>query len=244
MRNIKLVVTYDGTEFRGWQIQPDQRTVQATLEEAIAAVIGHQASLTSSGRTDAGVHALGHVANFRTSSRLPPERLLAAVNAHLPPDVVVNRVDDVPIEFNANRDARGKWYRYTILCSPVRDVFRRRYVYEVRYPLDSERMHRAARTLVGTHDFRCFETDWPNRATSVRTVTRSQVARVGELIHFDVEADGFLYNMVRAIVGSLVYVGRGHRPVGWLDSLLREGKRKDAGPTAPACGLCLMQVKY
>jgi tRNA pseudouridine38-40 synthase len=244
MRNVKLTIAYDGADFRGWQIQPDQRTVQQTLIDAITAVVGHGVRVTGSGRTDTGVHARGQAANFHTTSLLPCERLLHAINSHLPTDIVVRRVEDALEGFDANRDAQGKWYRYTILNTPLPDIFQVKYAHHVRYPLDADRMDRAARALVGEHDFRCFESEWPNRATSVRTITRSQVARMGELIWYDVAAHGFLYNMVRAIVGSLLLVGMGKQPVEWLARLVRTGLRKDAGPTAPACGLCLMNVTY
>jgi len=244
MRNVKLVLAYDGTDFKGWQTQRRQRTVQQTVEEAIAAVAGERVRLRASGRTDAGVHAQGQVANFHTASGIPIERFPAAINANLPADVVVRRAEVMPEGFDANRDAVEKWYRYTILCSAFRDVFRGRFATVYHHPLDADRMHRAARALRGTHDFRCFETQWPNRTSSVRTVTRCQVARTGDTITVDVAADGFLYNMVRAIVGSLVAVGDGRRPVGWIARLVRLGRRTDAGPTAPPQGLCLMQVTY
>jgi tRNA pseudouridine38-40 synthase len=245
MRNIKLTISYDGTDFNGWQTQPGYRTVQEVLENAIADLTGEpRIRLNASGRTDAGVHAVGQVANFYTASRLPPDKLLRAVNARLPPDVIVRDAAEVPEAFDANHDALRKLYRYVIHDHPVPDVFLRRYCCQSRHRLDAAAMARAAEALKGRHDFRCFETEWPNRMSSVRTITHLAVNRVGDWIWLDVEADGFLYNMVRAIAGTLMYVGRGYWPEAQVAMILEAGDRKLAGPTAPAAGLFLMRVSY
>jgi len=244
MRNLKLTLRYDGTDFNGWQTQPGCRTVQDTLEQAVAAVTGARSHANASGRTDAGVHAVGQVVNFHTETRLRPDVLLRAINAHLPDDVVVREASEVGQSFDANKDAVRKLYRYVIRDNPVGDPFLRRFAAPCKVRLDAAAMARAARVLVGTHDFHSFETEWPNRASSVRTVTRLAVNRAGEYIWIDVEADGFLYNMVRALAGTLINVGRGFWPEAKVAEILSAEDRKEAGPTAPACGLFLMRVSY
>src|SRR5215475_12340571 len=245
MRNIKLVLSYDGTEFQGWQTQPGFRTVQETLEQAIAKLTGEERiRVNASGRTDAGVHALGQVVNFYTAAQYAPDVLVRAINANLSSDVVVREAADVPQSFDANHDAKLKLYRYVIHDGPVPDVFMRRYCCQSRHRLDDAAMRRAAEPLKGRHDFHSFETDWPNRMSSVRTITHLEVNRSGDCISIDVEADGFLYNMVRAIAGTLMNVGRGYCPEAQVAEILNAEDRTQAGPTAPAQGLFLMRVTY
>ncbi len=244
MRNLKLTLSYDGTDFNGWQTQPGYRTVQETLESAIASLTGEKARVNASGRTDAGVHAVGQVVNFYSNTAHPPDVLVRAVNAHLPPDVVVTGALDVPEAFDANRDAKLKLYRYLIHDGPVPDLFLRRFYFQSRHPLDVVAMRLAAEPLKGRQDFHSFETDWPNRMSSVRTISHLSVNRLGPWIWLDVEADGFLYNMVRSIAGTLIDVGRGHWPVARVAEILGALERSEAGPTAPAKGLFLMRVTY
>jgi tRNA pseudouridine38-40 synthase len=245
MRNIKLTLSYDGSEFHGWQTQPGMRTIQETLEQAIAALTGEERIvLNASGRTDAGVHAVAQVANFRTTTLHAPAVILRAVNARLPQDVIITQSEEVPEAFDANRDAVRKMYRYVIHDGEVPDLFLRRYAHHARCQLDAAAMSRAAACLRGTHDFRCFETEWPNRATSVRTITHVSINRFGDWIWLDVEADGFLYNMVRAIAGTLINIGRGYWPESRMSEIIEKGDRTEAGPTAPALGLFLMRVAY
>jgi tRNA pseudouridine38-40 synthase len=244
MRNLRLLLAYDGTNFHGWQYQPGLRTVQQTLEETIAALTGERLRVNASGRTDTGVHAVGQVVNFFSATSLPVETLVRALNAHLPEDVVVREVAEMPEAFDANRDAKRKLYRYIIHDGAVPDLFMRRYCHHSCYRLDAAAMARAAACLRGTHDFRCFETEWPNRASSVRTITHLAINRFADWIWLDVEADGFLYNMVRAIAGTLINVGRGYWPETKVAAILEAGDRKQAGPTAPARGLFLMRVIY
>jgi tRNA pseudouridine38-40 synthase len=244
MRNFKLTLSYDGTDFSGWQFQPGRRTVQEVLEQAIATVIGARPHANASGRTDAGVHAVGQVVNFHGATRLPPNTLLRAINSNLPPDVVVREACVVGEKFDATRDAVRKMYRYVIRDNPVGDPFQRRYQAWIFQRLDPAAMARAAQALIGKHDFHSFESEWPNRATSVRTITHLSVERVGEQIWIDAEADGFLYNMVRAIAGTLINVGRGFWPEAKVAEILAAEDRNVAGPTAPACGLFLMRVTY
>jgi tRNA pseudouridine38-40 synthase len=245
MRNIRLTISYDGTDFHGWQMQPGQRTVQETLEKALADLTGEpRVRLNASGRTDTGVHAVGQVVNFHSTTHLPPDAILRAVNARLPPDVVIREAAEVPDDFDANRDAKRKLYRYIINDAAVPDLFLRRYCCQARSRLDAVAMAGAAAILRGTHDFHSFETDWPNRASSVRTITRLTVNRLSDWVWIDVEADGFLYNMVRAIAGTLMNVGRGYWPQSEVEAILRACDRSRAGPTAPAQGLFLMRVTY
>lgn len=244
MRNLKLTLSYDGTDFFGWQTQPGFRTVQETLEQAIHKLTGEKVHANASGRTDSGVHALGQVANFYSNTRLEPETLVRAINAHLPPDVVVREAVDVPEVFDANHDARRKLYRYVIHDGLVEDPFLRRYCYHTKRRLDVEAMRRSAEVLKGRHDFHSFETEWPNRMSSVRTITHLGLSRFGDWIWLDVEADGFLYNMVRAIAGTLINVGRGYWPESQVAQILHAEDRAQAGPTAPAQGLFLVRVTY
>lgn len=245
MRNLRITLSYDGSDFNGWQTQPGYRTVQETLETAIAKLTGEpRVRVNASGRTDAGVHALGQVANFYSVTHLPATKLVLAINAHLPPDVVVREVEDVAQAFDANHDAVRKLYRYVVHDGPVESPFLRRYACHSRRPLDAVAMGRAAESLRGRHDFHSFETEWPNRMSSVRTITHLVVNRCGEYIWIDVEADGFLYNMVRAIAGTLINVGRGYWPESQVADILRAEDRTQAGPTAPAQGLFLVRVTY
>ena len=245
MRNLRFVVRYDGTAYAGWQTQPGRRTVQAVFEAAVAAITRQdRVRANVSGRTDAGVHAVGQVVNLFSPTAIPAAALLKAVNSQLPADVCVRRCDDVPQSFCANKDAVAKTYRYLIADGRPHDPFLGRFAWHSRQPLDADAMSAGAKGLAGRHDFRCFETDWPNRLTSVRTVTRCDVRRAGEYITVDVSADGFLYNMVRAIAGTLVQVGRGAWPPGRVGEVVAARDRKQAGPTAPAHGLFLLRVDY
>ncbi|GIW87177.1 MAG: tRNA pseudouridine synthase A [Isosphaeraceae bacterium] len=244
MRNLRLTVEYDGTDFHGWQRQPGLRTVQEELEAAIEATTGSRPNCTASGRTDAGVHALGQVVQFYSATRLAPAILVRALNAHLPPDIRVLDAADMPQSWHATLDARSKRYRYQLDNRPIARPFLRRYAWHIKHRLDEAAMHRAAQALLGRHDFRSFETEWPNRTSSVRTIFELAVTRSGDDLTIEVEADGFLYNMVRAITGSLVLVGAGRRPEHWIADILAAEDRRAAGPTAPPQGLFLVYVVY
>ncbi len=245
MSNFRLTLSYDGTEFHGWQTQPGFRTVQETLEQAIARVTQlPRVRVNASGRTDTGVHAIAQVVNVHLDTTLDASTLRRAINAHLPEDVLVRDCVPAAEGFDANRDAIGKHYRYILHDGDVPDLFQRRYCYHTRWKLDAEVMAQAAGVLRGRHDFRCFETEWPNRASSVRTITRLDVTREADRVLIDVEADGFLYNMVRAITGTLLNVGRGYWPASRVAEILASGQRAQAGPTVPPRGLFLMRVDY
>ncbi len=248
MRYLKITLAYDGTDFAGWQFQPGRRTVQETLEAALSKIAGRPVRAIASGRTDAGVHALGQVVSCQMECRLPADVLRRALNGNLPRDMHVREVQDAPEGFHAIRDATGKRYRYQIQDGPEPDIFARRYVWRIHSTLDAEAMHAAAQTLLGTHDFSSFEASGSPRKSSVRTVTDLFVARRWEgeygRITIEIAADGFLYNMVRNIVGALVEVGRGAQPVEWIAQVLAGRNRRVRYPTAPPEGLFLVQVDY
>ena len=244
MRKLKLTVAYQGTRFHGWQRQADPRTVQGELERAIEAVTGRFVPVVGAGRTDAGVHAEAQVAHVSTSCALPAARLQAALNAHLPEDVAVTALDDVPAEFHARKSARGKVYRYALYVGPVRPVLNRHCVHRVREKLSTGRMRKAAAILVGRHDFRVFADARIKVLSSVRTVRELRVTRRGWVIDITVVGEGFLWKMVRSIAGTLVEVGRGKLDPEEVAHIIESGRRDLAGPTLPAKGLTLVRVEY
>jgi tRNA pseudouridine38-40 synthase len=248
VRTLKLTIAYDGTDYAGWQLQPQQATIQGVLEEAFRQITGETTRATASGRTDAGVHALGQVVSLDTETRLSADVLKRALNAALPADIVILEAEEAPPGFHAIRDAVRKRYRYVIYDAPQREIFRRRYCWHYRHRLDVDAMHRAAQPLLGRHDFRSFETNWPNRESSIRTITDISVTRPPsespDWIHLEVEADGFLYNMVRTIAGTLVEVGRRAQDEQWPYEVVAAQARSAAGPTAPPRGLFLVRVEY
>lgn len=248
MSTYKLTLAYDGTEFAGWQWQPNRRTLQNELEQALERVTQVRTRCIASGRTDAGVHALGQVVSFSSDTNLPAEVLTKALNAELPDDMLVFGVEGVHDGFNAMRDAVRKRYRYVIEDGRKRDLFSRKYLWHIFQTLDVAAMQRAGRALVGTHDFTSFETSGSSRLTTVRTVfdlviERRRADLTGRVI-VEVEADGFLYNMVRNIVGTLVAVGKGKQAEEWPGQVLQLRDRTQAGMTAPAQGLFLVGVEY
>jgi len=238
------VLAYEGTDFAGWQRQRNASTVQQVLEEAIEQVTGERVSVVGSGRTDAGVHALGQVANFHSSSSLPVGELQRALNALLPPTVVVLKAAEVASDFHARYRATGKHYRYRLHNASLRPVFDRHLVLHLRARLNLTRMRRAARALVGEHDFAAFTTHAREEPNTVRRIEELTIHRRGERVLVDIKGSGFLYQMVRAIVGTLVEVGRGKLPAQAVGEILASGDRGRAGPTAPAHGLCLVSVRY
>lgn len=246
IRNIAMHVAYDGTSFYGWQDQPELRTVQSILEQAIRRAVRHQVALTGSGRTDRGVHAAGHVSAFLTSNELPPDRLRHSIGARLPKDISIIHLRDVRGDFHATRSALSKLYRYRIHNAPHRPVEgqSQRYVYHYWHPLDVTAMRDAARYFVGTHDFAAMAGKGAPRLTTVRTVFRCDVERHLDEVRIDVEGDGFLYKQVRNMVGTLINVGRGHWPPHRVAEILQSTDRATAGPTAPPRGLCLQWVRY
>lgn len=245
-RNIRLLIAYDGTEFHGWQHQPGYRTVQESIQQAIRRVVRHQIALIGSGRTDAGVHAKGQVANFETTCEIPCDNLRKAIGSRLAKDISILRADEVPMGFRSTFDAVSKLYSYTIHNAQGRPVEEQlqRYAYHFWHPLDDDRMRRAAAVLVGTHDFAAFASKGSERETTVRTVLRAEVCRRYDEVLIDVEGTGFLYNQVRNMAGTLIEIGRGHWSPEYAAEILAGHDRSKAGPTAPARGLCLQWVRY
>jgi tRNA pseudouridine38-40 synthase len=245
-RNIKLVLAYDGTEFHGWQRQAGVRTVQQDVEDVLRRVLQHPLNARGASRTDAGVHACGQVATVRTSSSIPVEKVQRAVGGRLPGDIALVHASLVAPDLHPSRDARGKLYRYRVFNAADRPVAEScsRYAWHVWYALDLDRMRAAAAHLVGTHDFAGFASQGSPRESTVRTVRQVGIRRRAHEVLVDVEGDGFLYNQVRNMVGTLVEVGRGHWPVERVPEILVARDRRLAGPTAPPRGLCLQWVRY
>jgi tRNA pseudouridine38-40 synthase len=248
IRWLKLTVAYDGRAYAGWQVQPDKPTVQGTLEAAIREITQQAVRISAAGRTDAGVHALGQVVGMAVETRLSNSELHRALNAVLPDDVCVLALQDAPERFHATHHAAAKRYRYSIHNGRTRSVFDRHYAWHYPQPLDVPAMHTAGQALVGRHDFSSFETAGSERADSIRTIHELSVARPiaerPENVTIDVAGDGFLYNMVRTIVGTLVEVGTGARSTEWPAEVLAARDRRQAGQTAPPHGLFLISVDY
>ncbi len=267
-RNIMLTIAYDGTSYRGWQVQPNGLSVQECVESAVLEMTGEQRRVYCAGRTDAGVHALGQAANFRTASRIPIGNVRRALQTGLPEDITIVSAIEVAESFHSTFSAVRKRYRYVIHDGDVCPPFLRNYVQRSPYHLNSDAMSQAAQHLLGTHDFRCFETKFPNKMTSVRTIMDASIQRIGgwqpwladhqwlpmygrphgyvdrPFIVFEVMADGFLYNMVRAIVGTLTDIGRGKQPPEYMARVVASQDRTKAGMTAVPNGLYLVQVDY
>lgn len=244
LRNLKLVIEYDGTDFSGWQRQLARRTVQGILEEKVHDLLGETVEVRGAGRTDAGVHAEGQVANLMLSSRIPVGGLLRGLNTILPADVALVEVTEVPAAFDARFSARGKVYRYRIWNHFVRSPKHARASWHVRSPLDLHEMRIAAGALCGQHDFRGFRASDCDRRNTVRLIRRFDIFRQGALVELEVEATAFLKNMVRILVGTLADVGRGRMDVARVREVLESGDRTASGVTAPAWGLSLIRVVY
>lgn len=245
MRNIKLTLQYDGTNYAGWQVQKNAKTVQEVLQNTIKCIVGERVNLIASGRTDSGVHASAQVANFKTKTKIPALNLQMALNFKLPKDIAVVSAEDVPLKFNSQHCARSKVYRYTIVNDDYMYPLLRHYAAKCFYKLDLLKMKKAARLIVGRKDFKAFMTnDGMGEKDTVRKVKRISIKKQGRIITIDIEADGFLYNMARAIVGTLIDIGRGKMKVDDIKSILRSKDRRYSGPTAAAEGLCLVRVNY
>ncbi len=268
VRNIMLTIAYDGSKYRGWQVQPNGRTIQACVESAVRKLTGEQRRVFCASRTDTGVHALGQVANFRMSGRIPVESIRLALQTALPEDILIVSALEVSMKMHATYSAVRKRYRYVIHDGDVCPPFLTNYVYRSRFRLDAEVMAQAAQHLLGTHDFRCFEKHYPNKDSSIRTVMDVSLSRLSvwhpwstshdwlpadrrehehrdqQFIVFEIAADGFLYNMVRAIVGTLTEIGRGKNSPDFMADVIRSMDRAKAGMTAPSGGLYLVQVEY
>jgi tRNA pseudouridine38-40 synthase len=243
--NTKVVLEYDGTGFSGWQQQAARRTVEGELKQALFELTGEHLKVYGAGRTDAGAHAEGQVANFRLpEGSIPIARLVAALNAKLPPDLSVLRAEEVPDGFHARYSAVGRRYRYRYLDRLGRPALERDRCWHVRTPLDERAMAQAARPLVGRHDWTSFCSAAEPAAARTRTMRAASVRRFGDSVELELEAEGFLRGLVRGIAGALAEVGSGRRPPEWVGQVLAARDRKQAAKTAPARGLTLLKVLY
>lgn len=251
MRNIRLKIEYDGTNYKGWQIQNKSKapaktpnTIQQAIQTVLSRILQENIKLIGSGRTDAGVHALGQVANFKTKSKMPASQIRRALNGLLPKDIVAAAAKEASLKFHSRFDAISKTYRYQILNREYPMVFKRLYQWYISYKLDPKPMQTAAKLLTGKKDFRSFQASDKKKRSSIRKIKKISIKKQGDIINIDIEADGFLYNMVRNIVGTLVEIGRGKIKPEDIRAIMDAKDRKAAGPTAPAKGLCLVKVRY
>ena len=244
MRNLRLDICYDGTRYKGWQrLQGDENTVQGKLEQALSRILGESIEISGSGRTDAGAHAVGQVANFHCNSKMPCQQILSQLSRYLPEDIGIYSCQEVPDRFHARLNAKAKTYRYRVWNSDAPCVFERRYVYVCPEKLDVAAMRRGAALFLGEHDFSAFCANRNFKKSTVRRIDSLCVEEVGDEIRFVVTGNGFLYNMVRIIVGTLLEVGSGARDAESITDLFGQ-KRESAGALVPAKGLCLMEVFY
>jgi tRNA pseudouridine38-40 synthase len=241
---VLLTIAYEGTNYSGWQTQPNGVAVQQVVEDALAQLLQERVHVRSSGRTDAGVHAAAMAAAFTTSRELPLKAFVEGTNRYLPPDIAIQSATVVPDGFKPIVMAHSKQYRYTIINSSVRSPLERLYSWHVREPLDYGAMKEAAGLFVGTHNFAAFRASNCVAKTTIRRIDAVQITTLGTRITIDIIGGGFLKNMVRVMVGTLVDIGKGRFAPSYIDTLIRRGDRKEAGSTAPACGLCLMQVVF
>lgn len=260
MRNIKLTIEYDGTNYHGWQVQPGLKTIQGIIQSKLSMITKADVILYGAGRTDAGVHALCQVANFKTDSRMTPAQFNLALNSVLPGDIVINHVQEVPDDFHARYSVRTRTYIYTILNHATPSVFLRNYTYMVNQQIDVDGMAEACNLLLGAHDFSSFASTGDSVKSYVRVVTDARMlvmegAHAGaplhpifsgqhRLIHFEIEANGFLRCMVRAVAGTLLEIGKGRIPPAKMREIIDAKDRSAAGPSLPGRGLCLSKVDY
>ena len=244
MRNLRLDICYDGTRYRGWQrLAGDNNTVQGKLEQALSRILGEEIEIAGSGRTDAGAHAMGQVVNFHCKSRMTAGEILENLQRYLPEDIGIYSCKDVQPRFHARLNAKTKTYRYRLWNSSAPCVFERRFVLVDRRQLDLEKMRQAAECFLGEHDFSAFCANKKMKKSTVRRIDSFEIRVAGPEIRFEVTGNGFLYNMVRIMVGTLLEVGRGERKVESIPGLFG-ARRENAGALVPACGLCLMEVTY
>lgn len=244
MRNIRLIVEYDGTNYNGWQMQKNLPTIQAAIAGAIKNCLSENVVVHGSGRTDSGVHALGQTANFFTRSKMPASTMLKALNAHLPKDIAIQKLDEAPVNFHSQYSAKMKIYRYFLYIGRTRPAVNRNFCVVLRRKPDLKSMRKAAKFLIGTHDFRAFGTKTPDDKNTVRTLYNITISKCGQYLVTDVKGNGFLYNMVRTIMGTLLLVGEGKIPPRDVKVILDSCDRCKAGPTAPAKGLFLQKILF
>jgi tRNA pseudouridine38-40 synthase len=244
VRNIKLTISYDGLNYSGWQNQPGKNTIQGLLQQALGELTGTFIKINGASRTDAGVSALGQTANFLIDSPIPAENFVKALNHRLPRDIVVTEATEAHRDFDASGSARSKLYRYTIFTGKKRNVLKTRNCWHRPAPLDINAMDAAAKMLLGSKDFKSFASTADKRKSSIRTIIKCEVEKEDKWVYIDIEADRFLYNMVRNIVGTLVEIGRGKWQPQKMQEIIEACDRTAAGPIAPPQGLCLMWIKY
>jgi tRNA pseudouridine38-40 synthase len=245
MRNIKLLIEYDGTNYQGWQVQAKGPTIQGTIEEKLGRLAGERIHLVGSGRTDSGTHAFGQVAHFKTQGQMDIHSMQKALNSLLPSDIVIKKVEEAEEDFHARRQSKSKLYEYRILNRELRSAFHHGYAWYIPRKLNLKRMREASQYLIGEHDFSSFRSAGTPTRTAVRKVIRAEWEKDREgFVYFEIEATGFLKQMVRAIIGTLVEVGKGKMSAMEFRKILESKDRKKAGPTAPAHGLFLKEVKY
>ncbi len=248
LRNVKLTIAYDGSDYHGWQLQPGATTIQGVLTEALRSLLGPRARICGASRTDAGVSALGQVGLIQIDSPIPTENLGKALTDRLPENMTIVKAEEVPMGFDVIGDVQSKLYRYTIFSGPIRPVLHVRHCWYIPAALDVRAMGDAAGRLLGKQDFKSFASAADHREDSVRTVLRCEVTEQptenGRWVYVDIEGDGFLYNMVRNIVGTLVEIGVGRWTGEKIPEILAARDRRAAGPIAPPNGLCLMWIKY
>ncbi len=245
MRNIRIKITYEGTRYQGWQKQEtSENTIQGKFEKLLSLMCEEEITIQGSGRTDAGVHALGQVANFHTHSTMSTREMLAYMNQYLPEDIAVVEVEEVPERFHSRLNAKGKRYTYRVWNSSIPNVFWRRFAYTMPEKLDLQAMREAAEYLLGEHDFKSFTSTKKGKKSTVRRIDRITIQKEGDLITFTFEGNGFLYHMVRILTGTLLEVGRGKRSPQFIPELIDAKNREFAGELVPGKGLILEEVYY
>ena len=244
MRNIKLTIEYDGKDFNGWQKQPNKLNIQGTIEQAIKNITGEDVELNASGRTDAGVHALGQVANFKTNSQIPIEKFAIAINSKLKKSIVIKKAEEVDERFHSRLNCKRKTYRYIINNSPEGTAIYRYLETHIPQKLDVKKMEQALKYFEGEHDFKAFKASGTSSKSSVRTIYKTQIYKKEDRIIIELTGNGFLYNMVRIIAGTLVDVGLGKIEPQQIENIIKEKKRENAGKTLPPNGLYLVSVEY
>ncbi|MBN2831026.1 MAG: tRNA pseudouridine(38-40) synthase TruA [Candidatus Omnitrophica bacterium] len=246
LKNIRLVIEYNGARYCGWQVQPNlkKKSIQAVIEKVLCKLLREKVKLIASGRTDAGVHALAQVANFYTASKITLGKLKLGLNSLLPYDIKISEVREVAADFHSRFSSKSKFYRYTILNRGHSSPLMQGKVFFYPHPLSLKDMRRESHSLLGRHNFSSFQASLGKDKNPVKTIKRISITEENDFIHIDIEGDGFLYNMIRNIVGTLIRIGRAKLPKGRLKSILLAKDRKQAAETVPACGLCLLKVKY
>ena len=245
MRNFQMILQYEGTRYQGWQKQEStENTIQGKLEHILTKMVNQEVAVQGSGRTDAGVHAMGQVANFHCNTKMSEKEIMEYINTYLPEDIAVIALSEVNERFHARLNAKGKIYRYRVLNSEIPHIFDRRYVYQTEAVLDMERMQKAAEYLCGTHDFKAFTSNKKGKKSTVRRIDEIKIEKAGDEIWFTFSGNGFLYHMVRILMGTLLEVGRGEKSPEMIPEIIEGKNREAAGELVPAKGLTLLKVLY